>query len=499
MGLLDSFLVYRTPEEKLALAEKGAATRGILGQYSARSKLLGGPDPLAADPTANYAPITAPTGFTPAAPGANLSQQIFEPPKQNYTYAEPLLGKERLSDSGFSPDMAVGLMNDPGQMARVKSGLLGQAEPDYGLTMERLGPLMQNMTPSQRMAFQVNPAEAGKRQADTAFAAPQPIQLLMAARDGLPEGSPQRAEIQTQIDKLNYIKEKDPAYIREQEAKIGKDKAETAAAEARANLMRGAGIDEDAIEMRAQMWAAGDQDGAYKGIPQSIYGSAAREAISKRGAQLAGAQGRGGAEQAAVNAQYMADKAGMRTAGQAGAKMDTLATEVEKFAQLAQDASSKLPRGSFVPLTKAEQLIQSGTSSPELAEFVAANTSLVNAYSAVAGRGTPTVAGQEHAYKMLSTAMSPEAYAATVKQLIKETAAAKASPSTTMEDIRGRITQTSKSGEGGKSAPQMAPSSDQKQGAAPQAAIEHLKANPALRVLFDKKYGEGASKRVLGY
>jgi hypothetical protein len=54
---------------------------------------------------------------------------------------------------------------------------------------------------------------------------------------------------------------------------------------------------------------------------------------------------------------------------------------------------------------------------------------------------------------MLSTAMSPQAYEATVKQLIKETEAAKASPGTTMEDIRGRITQTSKSGEGGKSVP----------------------------------------------
>ncbi len=229
-------------------------------------------------------------------------------------------------------------------------------------------------------------------------------------------------------------------------ARIKEAEASTNLATARGNLISGTGLDEDTLKFRAEMWAAGDEEGAYKGIPNSIYGSPARNAISKMGADISRGRGGGGADQAATNAAFGGNKAGIRTAAQAGAKMDTLSTEVSKFADIAKQASAKVPRGKFVPLTTAEQSIQSGSSDPDLAAFVAANTSLVNAYSAVAGRGTPTVSGQEHAYKMLSTATSPEAYNAVVDQILRETEAAKQSPNVTMEDIRKRITAPSGGG-----------------------------------------------------
>lgn len=250
-------------------------------------------------------------------------------------------------------------------------------------------------------------------------------------------GTPEAAPYEAALEKANYIPEKDPLKIAETKASIAEKNAQAGMATTRSGLMTDSGIAPETVQLRAQMWAAGDMDGAFKGIPSSIYGSPARKAIADMGAQLAGPSG---ADQVARGAALAGDKAGMRTAATAGAKMDTLSTEVQKFADLATSASDALPRGNFVPLTTAEQAIQSGTSSPELAAFVAANTSLVNAYSAVAGRGTPTVAGQEHAYKMLSTATGPEAYKAVVKQLLAETAAAKASPNATMEDIRKRIT-----------------------------------------------------------
>ncbi len=207
----------------------------------------------------------------------------------------------------------------------------------------------------------------------------------------------------------------------------------------RSNVMATSGLDDQTIDFRAQMYAAGDHAGAFQGLPTGIYGSPAKTAITKRAAEFSTQGGGTGATAAAAGAEFGANKAGLRTAATMGAKMDTLSTEVQQFAQQALETSRKVNRTNFVPLTKAEQLIESGSSDPDLADFVAANTSLVNAYSAVANRGTPTVAGQSHAYDMLRTATGQEAYERVVSRLLKETAAAKASPGVTIRDIRARI------------------------------------------------------------
>lgn len=110
--------------------------------------------------------------------------------------------------------------------------------------------------------------------------------------------------------------------------------------------------------------------------------------------------------------------------------------EANQFAKIAKTASAAVPRGSFVPLSKLSQYTDAQLSDPALAKFKAANLSLINAYAAAVGGGTPTVNDKQHAEEILNTATSPEAYAATVDQLVTEMEAALASPGSVMGKMR---------------------------------------------------------------
>ncbi len=232
--------------------------------------------------------------------------------------------------------------------------------------------------------------------------------------------------------------ERDPQRADLIRAQIAEAEANTRKSNATTDNMGNSSFPDEVITGMAQQYLAGDKS-IFNNLGRGQQGSQNIARLRTEIEKQSKLSGMSPADRAASIAQFSADTAGLKTAATAGAKMDTLATEVGKFADLAKQASAKVPRSSFVPLTKAEQMVESGTSDPDLANFVAANTSLVNAYAAVAGRGTPTVSGTEHAYKMLSTAMGPEAYNAVVEQLLKETEAAKQSPNQTIADIRSRI------------------------------------------------------------
>src|SRR6185437_12426144 len=83
------------------------------------------------------------------------------------------------------------------------------------------------------------------------------------------------------------------------------------------------------------------------------------------------------------------------------------------------------------------QAVQKGTSSPELASFVAATNSLVNSYvRAVSPSGVPTDSMREHAYSMLNAAQGPEAYKAVVATMQKEMQAALNAPGQVKTELR---------------------------------------------------------------
>jgi hypothetical protein len=83
------------------------------------------------------------------------------------------------------------------------------------------------------------------------------------------------------------------------------------------------------------------------------------------------------------------------------------------------------------------QAVQKGSSSPELASFVAATNSLVNSYvRAVSPSGVPTDSMREHAYSMLNAAQGPEAYKAVIETMKQEMGAALSAPSQVKKELR---------------------------------------------------------------
>lgn len=129
--------------------------------------------------------------------------------------------------------------------------------------------------------------------------------------------------------------------------------------------------------------------------------------------------------------------AGQRSIGTRAANISLAANEANNMIPIALKASDAVPRGEWMPWNKMVQAYQTGSSSPELARFVAATNSLVNSYvRAVSPSGVPTDSMREHAYSMLNSAQSPKAYAAVTSIMQDEMKAAMAAPDQVRKELR---------------------------------------------------------------
>jgi hypothetical protein len=196
---------------------------------------------------------------------------------------------------------------------------------------------------------------------------------------------------------------------------------------------------EDLAFMAKQAWA-GDRS-VFQNLGRGKQGSknliALRRAVREEGER----QGMTGEELAAATAEFEGAKAGQRTLGTKTANIEMAVNEAAQFADLALEASEKFPRGKFVPINRALAAYKGNTGDPAVRAFGAANTSFINAYArAVSPSGSPTVSDKDHAREMLSTADGPVAYAAVIKQLQAEMAAAQKSPGQVKKDMRERMT-----------------------------------------------------------
>ena len=125
------------------------------------------------------------------------------------------------------------------------------------------------------------------------------------------------------------------------------------------------------------------------------------------------ANGGTGADLNAARANFTAQMGAAKSQAVRAANVEANIEEARQTFPLALEASKAVPRTQFVPLNRAMQMVQAGTSSPELKKFVTANAGVITAYSqAMARAGVATVDGRHAAQELLSTADSPEAYEA---------------------------------------------------------------------------------------
>jgi hypothetical protein len=151
-----------------------------------------------------------------------------------------------------------------------------------------------------------------------------------------------------------------------------------------------------------------------------------RNAIQER----ANARGMDGAAIAQSMISFVGDTSRERTAATQEGRMIPAGIEASGAIELGRKASAAVPRTNWVPVNKALQAYERGTSDPKLRAFGAANTTIINTYArAINPNGVGTVADKEHAREMLSTADGPDAYNAVLDQMQREIEMAHNAPS----------------------------------------------------------------------
>lgn len=225
---------------------------------------------------------------------------------------------------------------------------------------------------------------------------------------------------------------------------------------ARAKRPAGAEMDDETADFLADRVLIGDTR-ALVGLGRGAQGAENIAKIQRLVAMKAKSQGIDPTDILAKVAEQSGNMASQRTFGTNVARMAVNATEAQGAIELGRTASAAVPRTNWVPVNRAIQAYQSGTSDPALAKFGAANLAIINTYArAISPTGNPTVNDKQHAEHLLSTATGPDAYNAILDQMNEEIKIAHAAPlkaKKEMENIRkGR---TSDHGESSAKAPEV--------------------------------------------
>lgn len=198
-------------------------------------------------------------------------------------------------------------------------------------------------------------------------------------------------------------------------------------------------LDPDVLGFMAQQVLAGDKS-PFQNLGRGVQGAQNIALLRGEVMRQATNRGLGGADLAALNAEFSGLQAGERTLGTRTANVEMAASEVQQLAPLALQASEAVNRSQFPSLNKVELAVKQGTGDENVIRLNQAVNSLVNTYSrAISPSGTPTVNDKEHAREILETAYSKGQFSAAIDQMQKEIAAARKSPGSVRGEFRGAI------------------------------------------------------------
>jgi hypothetical protein len=197
-------------------------------------------------------------------------------------------------------------------------------------------------------------------------------------------------------------------------------------------------MSKDTLTEMAAQYLAGDKS-VFQNLGRGAQSAANITALREEITRQAKAAGMSPADVATKVAEFSGLTAGERSLGTRSAQMGMATDEASRIMPLAREASAAVSRGRFVPLNKAIQAVEAGSSDKALARFVAANQSLINVYArAMSPTGVPTVSDKDHAREMLSTAQSDEAYDAVLDQMQAEMDAARKAPGDVKVELSGK-------------------------------------------------------------
>jgi len=122
--------------------------------------------------------------------------------------------------------------------------------------------------------------------------------------------------------------------------------------------------------------------------------------------------------------EFGAQKKETQTAAGVAGKVLVAQNEIEEFAPLVREASAKVGRGKFVPITKLLQMKDASISDPDLKTLKVRINAMLNAYDLLAGRGGTDKDKRAEAHTLLTSSESPEALEAGLRSFELEAAAA---------------------------------------------------------------------------
>lgn len=198
-------------------------------------------------------------------------------------------------------------------------------------------------------------------------------------------------------------------------------------------------LNDATLDFLADQALRGDTS-VYQNLGRGAQGAANLVALRTRVANKANGRGLSGGDLASIGADYMGQKAALRTSGNISARVENAIAEADQLIPVALDASRNVSRSGLLPFGKAQIMFDTQTNSTALKAFATANNGLVAAYAGAMARGQkPTVSDYEHARDILAEAQSQEAYEATVQQMKLEMKAASAAPRVVREHLRSDI------------------------------------------------------------
>lgn len=443
MSFLSSLSDYMTgPIRRQADQEamlRQAAIERMRSVQSAQAKLI----PGLKDPTTNdtwQPPISVPANFSNYAKTGDIfnpgnffddSPQIVQQPGRT----QPLMGQP-----GPQPG---GLLGGPEQFKQYQQSLLNQANPDQAMQRMQMAPALEGMSPEQRNAFMIDPTKAADAYTKTAFPEMTPEQKISDAVAKMSPGDPRRANLQAYLDKAGYIREKDPLVIAQMKAQtaadnagVGEKLANTEVAKARAKALSENSISDESIAFRANLALAGDEAGAFFGLPTGVYGSGARAKITDAWEKLATERGVTGSEMSRIKMQRSAANAALQQVSKRAGIADYNANEMTPLAKQLEDASKDVERVGWTDLNDLSNFAKSHTSNPEYGKLDVAVQGFKTAFAqALARNGVPTDMGRAKADKLFSGARNHIDLMARVAQAQKEAGAVVEAGETTKSQI----------------------------------------------------------------